>query len=123
MSRRPIAVWVIALLYIAVGSIGFVAHWSDLRSATTLRSDGLVIEITELVALVSGAFMLRAKNWARWLAVAWMAFHVVVSAFDGSHGLIVHCVFLALIAWAVFRSESSRYFQAGRIGTPPTSRA
>ena len=39
------------------------------------------MELTELLAMVSGAFMLRGHNWARWLALAWIIFHVILSIF------------------------------------------
>lgn len=70
----PVSVAVIACLYLAVGIGGFVVHFQALRAP-----DGIWIEITEFLAIVCGVFLLRAQNWARWLAVAWMAFHIAMS--------------------------------------------
>ena len=39
--------------------------------------------------------MLRRQNWARWLALAWMAFHVILSAFPPFKGLVVHVLIFA----------------------------
>ena len=108
-KRIPVAVLVIACLYLAVGIGGFIAHFDALR-----MPDGISIEVTEFLAIVCGAFLLRAHNWARWLAIAWMAFHVLIS-FGVLLQLAVHAVFLVLIIWALFRAESQRFFhpQAG----------
>jgi hypothetical protein len=108
-SKRPISVTLLACLYLAVGAIGFVYHFRELLS---LHRDSFAIEITELLAIVSGAFMLRGHNWARWLALAWIAFHVILSAFDSSHGLVVHSLFCVVIAWILFRSEATQYFRS-----------
>jgi hypothetical protein len=75
-TRRPVSVWVLSCLYIAVGAVAFVHYLPELVSH---RAEGLAIEVTELLAFVSGIFMLRGCNWARWLALAWIAFHVAIS--------------------------------------------
>ncbi len=107
-SRRPISVTIVACLYLAVGAVGFVYHFRELLM---LQRDSVWIELTEVLALVSGAFMLRGHNWARWLALAWIAFHVILSIFDSGHGLVVHGLFCAVIAWILFRPEAARYFR------------
>ncbi len=58
--------------------------------------------------------MLRRQNWARWLALAWMAFHVIVSFFDRFRGLAVHCILFAVIAWFLLRPQAARYFRPVR---------
>ena len=107
-NPRPLAVTGIASLFIAVGAITFVYHFPH---SWPLHSDDIWIELTELLALVAGSFMLRRQNWARWLALAWMAFHVVISAFPPFKGLVVHCIIFAGIAWLLLRSDSTRYFR------------
>ena len=67
--------------------------------------------LTELLALVAGIFMLRRQNWARWLTVAWMLFHVALSAFPPFHGLVVHVLIFGGIAWLLLRSDASQYFR------------
>jgi hypothetical protein len=103
--KRPFAVLVIACLYIAVGGIGFVAHFHDFR-----QPEFLWIELTELLAVLAGIFMLRGHNWARWLAVAWMAFHVAIS-FPVPRQIAVHSLFLAAIALLLFRPAARTYFR------------
>ena len=103
--KRPVSVLFVACLYLAVGIGGFVVHFHDLR-----QPDFFWIEGTELLAIIAGAFMLRAQNWARLLALAWMAFHVVLS-FGVLRELLIHSLILAVIAWILFRPEARRYFR------------
>ena len=106
--RRPASVLIVAGAYLAVGVIGFFAHFHDLLATP---SEGVWIELTELVAAVAGVFLLRGQNWARWLAVAWIAFHVVLSAFGNIRELAVHAVLAALIVWLLFRQGTASWFQ------------
>jgi hypothetical protein len=111
-TNRPITVWVLSCLYIAVGAIGFAYHLLELMA---LQPDSVWIELTGLLAILSGAFMLRGRNWARWLALAWMAFHVAIS-FPALRQLMIHSLFLAAIAWLLFRPDVRRYFQRKESG-------
>ena len=107
-NPRPISVTIVASLYVAVGIMGFTYHFHELLA---LQHDSLWIELTEFLAFVCGAFMLRGHNWARWLALAWMIFHVIVSAFNSIHQFLMHSLICALIAWAVLHSTATRYFR------------
>jgi hypothetical protein len=109
--KRPLAVTILAFVYIGVGAIGFVAHFTDLLSMDASRYDGLWIELTEILAVLCGAFMFRGQNWARWLAVAWIAFHVILSALQPVE-LAIHSLFCALIVWLLFRADAARYFRS-----------
>ena len=106
-QRRPLAVTIVGCVYIATGAIGFAAHVGDLRVA---QFDGVGVESIRLLALVAGIFLLLGQNWARWLAGGWMAVHVVLSVFHGWGQVAVHCVFLAAVAWLLFRPQAARYF-------------
>ena len=106
--KRPISVTIIACMYLAVGTVAFVYHFRELLS---LQRDSVSIELTEFLAVVSGAFMLRGHNWARWLALAWIAFHVILSIVESDHGLAIHGLLSVVIAWILFRPEAARYFR------------
>jgi hypothetical protein len=112
--KRPLSVTIVAGVYLAVGVIGFAFHFRELLAG---HPDAVGIELTEFVAILCGAFLLRGHNWARWLALAWIAFHVVLSAFHAIPELVIHAVFCAVIAWILFRSEATRYFR-GAEGEP-----
>ena len=105
-ARRPIAILLLSCLYIAVGTTGFVVNFPKLIA---LQQESIWIELTELLALLAGAFMFRGRNWARWLALVWMAFHVAIS-FPVVRQVITHSIIFALIAWVLFRPDARRYF-------------
>jgi hypothetical protein len=107
-KRIPVPVILIASLYLVVGIGGFVVHFSDPRTP-----DWIWVEVTEFLAIVCGVFLLCAHNWARWLASAWMAFHVVLS-FDELPQLAIHGLFFVLIVWCLFRADTSRFFRDTR---------
>ncbi|MDQ2713230.1 MAG: hypothetical protein M3Y24_13545 [Acidobacteriota bacterium] len=104
-NKRPIPVLAVACVYVVVGSFGFVRN---LRAIG--HTDIYWIEGTEVLAVIAGIFMLRGRNWARWLALAWMGFHVALTLVT-SQSLIVHLLIFVLIAWLLLRSESRVYFQ------------
>lgn len=104
-QKIPVSVMVIACLYLAVGIGGVVLHFKDLRAP-----DGVWVEVTESLAIVCGLFLLRAQNWARWLAIAWMAFHVAIS-YGVLREFAMHGLFLILIVWCLFRADAARYFR------------
>lgn len=104
-NRRPVSVLVIGCIYMAVGCIGLAFHFHSLR-----QPDAIWVMVVESLAIVAGAFLLLGQNWARWLAIAWMGFHVVISYGDAGK-LIAHSCFLVLIAWLLFRRDARRYFR------------
>lgn len=106
-ASRPMAVLLVSCLFMAVGAIEFIVHLPQL---TTLTSDSVWVELTEMLAFVAGVFLFRGHNWARWLALAWMAFHVVIS-FPVVRQVVTHSIIFALIAWLLFRPEARRYFR------------
>src|SRR5215469_14164192 len=106
LGKPPLSVLVLSCAYMAVGAIGFVYH--SLRPPAS-HSEDVWIEASELLAFVAGVFMLRGHNWARWLAAAWMAFHVVIS-FPVVRQIAIHSLFLAVIVWVFFRSRAREHF-------------
>jgi hypothetical protein len=107
MQRRPISVTLLACLYLAVGALGFAAHFHSLLAH---QPDAWAIELTELLALVIAIFLLLGHNWARWLALVWMAFHVAISLHQPRQ-LAMHSVLLVLFAWILFSAAARRWFR------------
>ena len=116
--KRPLSVTILGCLYIAVGTLGFAYHLNGIRAGGAFQDDIVWAEVVELLAIFAGAFMLRGHNWARWLALAWIAFHVVLSAFHALREFAIHALLCAVIAWFLFRPEAARYFRAA--GIEPT---
>ena len=111
MNKRPLSVAIIGWLYIAVGAITFAYEF---RAGQPFPYDMVWAELVRLIAVVSGVYLLRGRNWARWLALAWIVFHVILSAFHSLSEVAIHCLLCALIAYFLFRPQTTLYFRAVR---------
>ena len=109
---RPLAVTVIAGIFLAVGAGMFAYHFPSL---VAWRQDAVWVEGTEFLAIVIGVFLLRGANWARWLAVSWLGFHVLIVALNGFQMFAVHVLIFAGITWLLVRPESGRYFRGAGV--------
>ncbi len=110
MIKRPLSVTIISCLLAAAGVIGLVYHLSEFKAQHSFHNDIVWVSLIRLLAIVSGAFMLRGSNWARWLAIVWIAFHVVISYFQSWQQVAVHALLLLAFAYFLFRSDATRYF-------------
>jgi hypothetical protein len=110
-GERPLSVTIIASLLIAVGAVGFAYHAMELRGASGVEYDELLVLLVRLLAIVGGVYVLRGANWARWLVIAWMAYHVGLSALHSVSETAIHGVLLAVIAYVLLRPEASAYFR------------
>jgi hypothetical protein len=111
MNKRPVPVTIISLVLIATGAIGPVFHLIDAKTQNPFQSDLAAIFLVGLAAIIGGVYMLRASNWARWLSLAWIAFHVVLSVFHSKFELGVHILVFTAFAYFLFRPRASEYFQ------------
>jgi len=105
--KRPWPVLVFGCLFILAGTVGLIYH---LRERPVER-DYLLISGIRVLAIVGGIFLLVGRNWARWLMAAWLAFHVVVSAFHSMQEFVMHFILLLLFAYFIFRPPASEYFR------------
>jgi hypothetical protein len=112
MKKPPLAVIVLAVLLIAGGLIGLVGGLMNHTSLTADHYELLWIGVVNLLAMMAGIFILRGRGWARWLAVAWLAFHVAISIGHPLGQLIMHAILLLLFAYGLFRAEARPYFQS-----------
>ena len=112
MKKRPIAVTVLGCLYIVVGIASPAFHLTQSNAYRSPRGDLLWIAFIGALALVAGVFMLLRQNWARWLALAWMAFHVALSVFHPLHELILHSALLVAFIYLLFRPDAQAYFRS-----------
>ena len=110
--KRPLSVIIISLLMIATGVVTTVFHGMEAIKERSLAYDSILAVLVSVLAVVAGAFLLRAQNWARWLTIAWLAFHVILSAFHIVRELVMHSLLLAVIAFFLFRPAANRYFRA-----------
>jgi hypothetical protein len=73
--------------------------------------DVVLALLISLVAVLCGAYILAGKDWARWLAVAWLGFHVALSIHSRQQ-LAMHSALLAVFAYLLFRASAKAYFRA-----------
>ena len=111
MIKRPVSITLLAVLLIATGFLGLVYHARDINLQHPLQNDTLWVELIRVLAIVAGIFMLRGHNWARWLALAWIAFHVVISFWHSWSQVAVHVLVFAVFALFLFRPAAARYFK------------
>jgi hypothetical protein len=111
-KNRPYEVTVMGWLFIAVGVLALAYHLTQVKSFRPFPIDILDIFAVELLAVICGLYILRGHNWARWLAVAWMAAHLIAMIFHSRQELLVHAVLFILVGYALFRPASTAYFRA-----------
>ncbi|HEX6715763.1 MAG TPA: hypothetical protein VF088_01555 [Pyrinomonadaceae bacterium] len=106
--QRPRSITIISWLFIIFGSIALL---SGLVRGGDLTSHWYV-HLSRLLQIIAGAFMLYGCNWARWLLVAWVAFHIAISALHSALILLMHVVIFSVILFFLFRRAASSYFSA-----------
>jgi uncharacterized membrane protein HdeD (DUF308 family) len=104
--KRPIPVTILGALFIAAGMVGIAYHVSE----RPVDSSIIPITFVRILAIVGGVFLLLGHNWARWLVVAWLAFHVVVSAVHSWSQMAAHAVLLLVVTYFLFTPPDSKYF-------------
>ena len=111
MKNRPLAVILVSLLFIITGCVGFVYHVKDFSELDAKPSELIWILFLRILAVVCGLLLLFRINWARWLAIAWLAYHILISALNSTTEMIAHIVLLIIVSVLVFLPASSKYFQ------------
>lgn len=111
MTRPPLSVIVISVVFIAAGTIGLLFHATEFRSDHPFESELLVVLALRLAAVIGGAFLLWGKNWARWLLIAWLAWHVYLGALHTREAFVIHALLLAVFAWLLCREPAAAYFR------------
>jgi hypothetical protein len=114
MEKRPLPVLLIACVYILTGAGGIASNFSEINVRHPFENDAAWVELVSLIALVSGVYLLRGHNWARWLALAWLGFHVILSIHHTRLELALHALFFAVATYFLFRPAATRYFRTAR---------
>ena len=112
-KKRPYSVTVISYALIAAAATALAYHLGELRHRP-FQYDMVMICFIQLTAIVCGVFMLRGKNWARWLTVVWIALYVVISAFHSHYALVFHAFLFAVLVYLLFRREANEHFQQAK---------
>lgn len=104
---------IVSVLFVVVGIVAFVYHFTDFFADDVKWSDVLIVELVRLVAIVCGVLLFMSVGWARWLAVVWLLYHVIIGAMHSPSEMIAHIVILLLIAVLLFVASSTRFFRRG----------
>jgi tryptophan-rich sensory protein len=112
MKKRPRSVTVISYLFIAAGAIGFAYHVTEFRVQRQFDYGLVWVCLLRLLVILAGSFMLRGSNWARWLLLAWIAYHVILSAFHSFTELVMHGLLLGVTSYFLFRPQVAAYFRS-----------
>ena len=107
--QRPRSITIISWLFIVFGAIALVSGL-----VTTDLASHWYIHLSRFLQIVAGVFMLYGRNWARWLLVVWMAFHIVVGALHSVLFLLMHVAIFSVILFFLFRRQASAYFSNTR---------
>ena len=111
MEQRPRSITIISWFFLLFGSIALISGLLPPDSLTLGQLKGhWMVHLSRLAAIVSGLFMLRGHNWARWLLVLWIAFHIILSALHSALQLLIHVVTFSLVLFFLFRRPASSYF-------------
>jgi hypothetical protein len=109
---RSAAVVAVGVAFLALGVLDLwrgVAPLFGPARPRHLAGDDLLVLAIGIAAIVGGFYVMRRRNWARWLLAAWMLLHVVISA--GHPGeLAAHVAIFGFIAYLLFRPAAAEYF-------------
>ena len=115
MNKRPISVTIISLVLIASGVVGIAYHSSAFKAFHPFQFDVAGVLLIRVLAVIAGVFMLLGHNWARWLALVWIAAHVVISFYHSFGQVAIHAVVLVIFAYVLFRERARDYFGGVRL--------
>jgi uncharacterized membrane protein HdeD (DUF308 family) len=106
-AQRPFQVTFLGWIFILVGIVSTAYHlWKGSLDRWTVP-----IVLLGAIAIVAGIFLLRGARWSRWLVLAWLAFHVVVSALNSLSSALPHVALLLVVAYFLLGPPTSKYFQ------------
>jgi hypothetical protein len=126
MNRRPLSITILSWVFITVGGIGLVGGLVPFGQALFSGRIGqmsrheLLLEIglasaIRLLAVVAGVLMLYGLNWARWLSIAWVGLHIVLSIGHSPFELIVHIALFVIVAYLLLRPRAAAYFRSASV--------
>jgi uncharacterized membrane protein HdeD (DUF308 family) len=115
MNKRPLSITVIGWIFVLTGAIGFAYHLSELNARHPFDNDGAWVLLARILAIAGGLFLLYGYGWARCLLIAWLAYHVVLSAFHSTVELTMHALLLIVIAYFLLRPHVSTYLRDAAI--------
>ncbi len=105
MPNRPLSVAIAAALLLVGAALGLAAH---LTSAIPIGINA--------IGIACSVFLFRRQNWARWLALVWVATHIILAGLGSLRGLIVHGAIFVLFASLLLHPAANAYFRSKKGG-------
>ena len=109
MKQRPLSITLISYLFIAAGAVGIIYHASELKDVA-MPEVSLVLFV-RVLAILGGIFTLRGANWARWLLVVWIIYHMILSFFHSTAEVIMHFILSIVVVVSLFHPQANSYFK------------
>lgn len=114
MERRPITVVIVGLLFILAGCLGIAFHVKDFSQPNSKLSELIWVFVVRLTALMCGILLFFRVDWARWLAIIWLLYHVIIGALHSKTEMTMHIGLLIVVSILLFLPVSSAYFRYRR---------
>jgi hypothetical protein len=111
MKNRPIPVVIVSILFILTGCIGFVYHFKEFFESHDKLYELIWVLVLRIVAVVCGLLLFLRINWARGLAIAWLLYHIFLSAFHSTTEMITHIIILIIVVVLLYLPISTAYFK------------
>jgi hypothetical protein len=115
VRTRSWSVIVVGVIFLALGVLDVARGLAPLFASAPhwhMAIDDVEVLAVGIAAFVGGVYLMKGRNWARWLLAVWMAFHVAISI-GQPRQLIAHIVIFGAILFVLFRPAAAQYF------TPP----
>jgi hypothetical protein len=128
MTKRPLSITVISWIFIAFGGIALLIALLPLADSAAAQRiaetpfEFWLIQVTQIFAVLCGVFMLYGFNWARWLLLVWVGYHVILSVMHSPLELLLHSLLFAVVLYFVFRPQASAYFRGTRAAATADSK-
>lgn len=111
MKKSPLPVIIVSILFIIAGGVGFAYHLKEFFEPNAEIDKLIWIQFIRILAIVCGILLFLGINWARWLAIAWLLFHIVISALHSTAEMITHFILLIVVAVLLYLPVSSSFFR------------
>ena len=108
LRKYPLSVIIIAMIYMFAGTMDFIYH---LTESLTWDIRLVLIQFVRILAIIGGIFVLRKANWARWLLIAWITFHLIISFHHAIPEIITHFLFLILTIYCLYNPKAIKFFR------------
>ena len=109
---RPWSLIVVGVIFLALGVLDITRGLAPLFDSAPhwhMAADDVEVLAIGIAAIVGGVYVLKGRNWARWLLAVWMVFHVAISIGQPKQ-FIAHLVIFGCIAFLLFRPGASASF-------------